>query len=109
METIINEKNPWDGMVNVVVVGGPTKTFVINEVDDALGIKKNGKASKLPGIVKEHLSMKRIFFTTRERVKLFLFISVMDRASYRGSKLVEHGKKVVEKLFGEKVEKVSES
>ena len=56
MEVIINEKNPWDGMVDVEVVEGPMEPFAMNEVERTLGIMKNGKASGPTGIVKEHLA-----------------------------------------------------
>ena len=52
----MNEENPWDGMVNVEVVESPMKPFAMNEVEIALGIMKNGKASGPTGIVKEHLA-----------------------------------------------------
>ena len=56
MEAIMNEENPWDGMVNVKVVEGPMEPFAMNEVERVLGFMKNGKASGTTGIVKEHLA-----------------------------------------------------
>ena len=56
IEAIMNEENPWDGMVNVEVVEGPMEPFAMNEVGRALEIMKNGKASGPTGIVKEHLA-----------------------------------------------------
>ena len=56
MEAIMNEKNPWDGMMNVKVVEGPMRLFAINEMERALGIMKNGKASGPTEIVKKHLA-----------------------------------------------------
>ena len=56
MEAIMDEENPWDGMVNVEVVEGPMEPFAINEVEIALKIMKNGKASGPTGIVKEPLA-----------------------------------------------------
>ena len=56
MEAIMNEKNPWDGMVNVEVVKGPMEPFAMNEVERVVGIMKNGKASGPTGIVKKHLA-----------------------------------------------------
>ena len=50
MEAIINEENSWDGMVKVKVVEGPMEPFAINEVERALGIMKNDKASGPTGI-----------------------------------------------------------
>ena len=32
MEAIMNEKNPWDGMMNVEVVECPMEPFAMNEV-----------------------------------------------------------------------------
>ena len=56
MEAIMNDENSWDGMVNAKVVEGPMEPFVMKEVERALGIMKNGKASEPTGIVKEHLA-----------------------------------------------------
>ena len=56
IEAIMDEENPWDGMVNVEVVEGPMEPFAINEVKRPLGIMKNSKASGPTGIVKEHLA-----------------------------------------------------
>ena len=52
----MNEENSWDEMVNVEVVEGLMEPFAMNEVERALGIKKNGKASGPTGIVKEHIA-----------------------------------------------------
>ena len=35
MEAIMNEENPWNGMVNVEVVEGPMEPFAMNEVERA--------------------------------------------------------------------------
>ena len=43
-------------MVNKEVVEGPMEPFAMNEVERALGIMKDGKASGPTGIVKEHLA-----------------------------------------------------
>ena len=43
-------------MVNVEVVEGSMEPFAMNEVERALGIMKNGKASGPTGIVKKHLA-----------------------------------------------------
>ena len=53
MEAIMNEENPWDGMVNVEAVESPMEPFAMNEVERALEIMKNGKASDPTGIVGE--------------------------------------------------------
>ena len=52
MKAIMN-----DGMVNVEVVEGPIEPFATNEVERALRIMKNGKASGPAGIVKEHIAV----------------------------------------------------
>ena len=54
IKTIMREENLWDGMVNVEVVEGLIKPFAMNEVERALGIMKNGKASGPTGIVIKH-------------------------------------------------------
>ena len=56
MEAIMNEENPWDGMVNVEVAESPMLPFAIDELEKALRIVKNGKTSGPTGIVKEHLT-----------------------------------------------------
>ena len=55
-KAIMNEENPWDGMVNVEVIEGPMEPFAMNGVERALRIMKNGKAIGPNGIVKDHLA-----------------------------------------------------
>ena len=55
MEAITNEENPWEWTVNVEVVEGSIESFAMDEVEKALGIMENGKASGPTGVVKEHL------------------------------------------------------
>ena len=50
------EKNPWEWMVNVEGVEDPIEPFAINEVEKALGIMENGKASEPTKFVKKHLA-----------------------------------------------------
>ena len=45
MEAIMNEENPWAGMMNVEVVEDFMEPFAINKVERALGVMKNDKAS----------------------------------------------------------------
>ena len=52
----MNEENLWDEMVNVEMVDGPMEPFAMNEVERALGVIKNGKASGPTGIFKKHLA-----------------------------------------------------
>ena len=120
MEAIMNEENPWDEMVNVEVVVGPMEPFAMNEVERVLGIMKNGKASGPTGIVKEHLAAspngKQVILQIANEIlngmdmphewRMSTVVpiykkkgSVMDCASYRGVKLLEHGMKVVERLL----------
>ena len=120
MEAIMNEKNPWDGMVKVEVVEGPMEPFAMNEVERALGIMKNGKASGPTGIVKEPIAAsphgKQVILQIANEIfngmdmphdwRMSTVVpiykkkgSVMDCASYRGVKLLEHGMKVVESLL----------
>ena len=115
----MNEKNPWDGMVKVEVVEGLMKPFAINEVERVLGIIKNGKASGPTGIAKEHLAAsphgKQVILQIANEIlngmdmphdwRMSIVVpiykkkgSVMDCASYRGVKLLEHGIKVVGRL-----------
>ena len=127
MEAIMNEKNPWDGMVNVEVVEGPMEPFAMNDAERALGIMKNGKASGPTGIFKEHLAAsshgKQIILQIANellngidmphdwRMSTVVPIykkkgSIMDCASYRGVKLLEHGMKVVERLLEKKLRRL---
>ena len=122
----MNEENPWDGMVNVEVVEGPMEPFAMNEVERALGIMKNGKASGPTGIVKEHLPasphVKQVILQIANEilngmdmphdwrmstvVPIYEKGSVMDCASYRGVKLLEHGMKVVERLLEKRLRRL---
>ena len=56
MKAIMDEENPWDGMVNVEIDECPMEPFAMNEVEKALRIIKNGKISGPTGMVKEHLA-----------------------------------------------------
>ena len=127
MEAIMNEENPWDGMVNVGVVEGPMKPFAMNEVERALGIIKNGKPSGPTGIDKEHLAAsphgKQVIMQIANEIlngmdmphdwRMSTVVpiykkkgSVMDCASYRGVKLLEHGMKVVERLLEKRLRRL---
>ena len=127
MEAIMNEENSWDGMVNVEVVEGPMEPFALNEVERALGIMKNGKASGPTGIVKEHLAApphgKQVILQIANEILNGMAMphdwrmstvvpiykkkgSVMDCASYRGVKLLEHGMKVVERLLEKRLRRL---
>ena len=122
MEAIMNEENPWDGMVNVEVVEGSMEPFAMNEVERALGIMKNGKANGPTGI-KEHPAAsphgKQVILQIANgmdmphewRMSTVVFIhkkkgSVMDCASYQGVKLLEHGIKVVERLLEKRLKRL---
>ena len=127
MEAIMNEKNPWDGMVNVEMVESPMEQFAMNEVERALGIMKSGKASGPTGIVKEHLAAsphgKQVILQIANEIlngmdmphdwRMSTVVpiykkkgSVMDCASYRGVKLLEHGMKVMEKLLEKRLRRL---
>ena len=108
----------WNGECKVVE--GPMKPFAMNEVERALGIMKNGKASSPNGIVKKHLAAsphgKQVILQIANEIHNGIDMpydwrmntvvpiykkkgSVMDCASYRGVKLLEHGMKDVERLL----------
>ena len=127
MEAIMNEENPWDRMVNVEVVEGPMEPFAMNEVERALGIIKNGKASGPTEIVKEHLAAsphgKQVILQIANEVldgmdmphdwRMSTVVpiykkkgSVMDCASYRGVKLLEHRMKVAERLLEKRLRRL---
>ena len=126
MEAIMNKENPWNGMVNVEVVEGPMEPFAINEVERALGIMKNGKASSPTGIVKEHLAAsphgKQVILQIANEIfngkdmppdwRMSTVVpiykkrgSVMDCVSYRGVKLLDY--ESGGKVAGEEVKRVS--
>ena len=126
MEAIMNE-NTWDGMVNIEVVEGPMDPLAMNEVERALGIMKNGEASGPTGIVKEHLAAsphgKQVILQIANEIlngmdmphdwRMSTVVpiykkkgSVMDCASYRGVKLLEHGMKVVETLLEKRLRRL---
>ena len=111
-------------MVNVEGVEGPMEPFAIKR---ALDIMKNGKASGPTGIVKEHLAasphgkqvilqiVNEIFdgkimpYDWRMSTVVPIYKnkgSVMDCASHRGVKLLEHGMKVVERLLEKRLKRL---
>ena len=127
MEAIMNEENSWDGMVNVEVVEGSMEPFAMNKVERALGIIKNRKAIGPTGIAKEHVAAsphgKQVILKIANEIldgkdmphdwrtsKVVPICkkkgSVMDRASYRGLKLLEHGMKVVERLLEKRLRRL---
>ena len=127
MEAIMNKENPWDGMVNVEMVEGSMEPFAMNEVERALGTMKKGKASCPNGIIEEHLAVsphgKQVILQIAKKIlngKEMLYDwrmskvvpiykkkgSVIDCASYRGVKLLDHGMKVVEKLLEKKLRRL---
>ena len=114
-------------MVNVEVVEGPMEPFAMNEVERALVIMKNSKAGGPTGIFKEHLAAsphgKQVILQIANeilnginmlhdwRISTVVPIykkkgSVMDCASYRGVKLLEHGMKVVERLLEKRLRRL---
>ena len=98
----------------------------MNEVERALGIMKNGKASGPTGIVKKHLAAslhsKRVILQIANEilngmdmphdwrmgtvVPIYKKGSIMDCVSYRGVKLLEHGMKVVERLLEKRLRRL---
>ena len=114
-------------MVKVEVVEGPMEPFAMNEVERALGIMKNGKTSGPTGIVKKHLAAsphgKQVILQIANEIlngmdmphdwRMSTVVpiykkkgSVMDCASYRGIKLLEHGMKVVERLLEKRLRRL---
>ena len=113
--------------MNVKVVEGPMEPFAMNEVERALGIMKNGKASGPTGFVKEHpaasphgkqvilqianeiLNGKNMPHDWRMSTVVPIYKkkgSVMDCANYRGVKLLEHSMKVVERLLEKRLRRL---
>ena len=127
MEAIMNEENSWNRMVNVEGVEGPMEPFAMNEMERALGIMKNGKASGTTGIVKKHLAAspdgKQVILQIANEIlngrdmphdwKISKVVpiykkkgKVMDCASYRGVKLLKHGMKVVKRLLEKRLRRL---
>ena len=130
MEKVMNEENKWDGVVDVDVVQGPIESVTREEVMTAIKAMKAGKAAGVSEVVAEHIDAsgevgidvitemanrvldgKGIPDDWRHSVLVPLYKGkgdVRDCGAYRGVKLLEHGMKIVERVFERRLREVVE-
>ncbi|KAA3670323.1 uncharacterized protein DEA37_0010186 [Paragonimus westermani] len=128
MEKVMNEENEWDGIVDVEIMQGPMDMVTREEVMNAIKAMKIGKAGGLSEVVAEHITASgnvgidvitdianRVLAGDdipddwRYSVLVPLYKGkgdVRDCGSYRGVKLLEHGMKVVERVFERRLRKM---
>ena len=121
MEKVMNEENEWDGDVEVDVTHGPIERVTMEEVAKAIKEMKLGKAAGISEVAAEHIKASGMVGIEvimgianrmldgegipedwRHSVLVPLYKGkgdVRDCGSYRGVKLLEHGMKVVERVF----------
>ena len=121
----MNEENEWDGDVEFAVTHGPVERVTMEEVEKAVKEMKLGKAVGVSEVAAEHIKasgMVGIEVITRIANRLLddegipedwrhsvlvpLYKGkgdVRDCGAYRGVKLLEHGMKVVERVFERKL------
>ena len=121
MEKVMNEENEWDGDVEVDVTHGPIERVTMEEVAKAIKEMKLGKAAGVSEVAAEHIKASGMVGIEvimgianrmldgegipedwRHSVLVPLYKGkgdVRDCGSYRGVKLLEHGMKVVERVF----------
>ena len=127
MENIMNQENDWDGVVDAEKVAGPISEITVEEIRLALQNMKSGKAGGPSGVVKEqliasrhgeevlhHIANKilgRVSMPKDWMVSTLIPIykgkgDVTECGSYRGVKLLEHGMKVVERVFEQRLRNI---
>ena len=128
MESVMNEENEWDGNVEADAVHGPTNRVTEEEVRIAVTAMKLGKAAGGSGVETEHvvasgkvgtevlteicnrvLAGECIPDDWKESVLVPLYKGkgdMRDCGAYRGVKLLEHGMKVVERVFERRLRNV---
>jgi len=127
-EKLLNEENEWDGRLDAEMNEGPCEEISEDEVKDALSRMKVGKAAGPSGVTAELLkvcgvaSVKRLMEVAngllegkkmpdcwRKSEIIPLYKGKGDArscGSYRSVKLLEHGMKVVERIFEKRLRKV---
>jgi hypothetical protein len=130
MEKVMNEENEWDGEVEADVVQGPIERVTAGEVMRAIKAMKLGKASGVTEVVAEHvvasgkigvevmaeicnrvLAGESMPEDWRDSVLVPLYKGkgdARDCGAYRGVKLLEHGMKIVERVFERRLREVVE-
>lgn len=127
MESIMNQENQWDGLVEAERTEGPVKEISKEEIKKALESMKNGKAGGPSSITKEHFTSSPHGLEVLHQVaneimqgksmpedwKQSTLVpiykgkgSVMECGSYRGVKLLEHGMKLVERVLEKRLREV---
>ena len=121
MEKVMNEENEWDGIAEAAVVHGPLERVTEEEVKDAIKHMKLGRAAGVSGVAVEHIAASgmvgvEVITEICNRVLDGICIpddwrysvlvplykgkgDVRDCGAYRGVKLLEHGMKVLERVF----------
>ena len=121
MEKVMNEENEWDGIVEAAVVHGPLERVTKEEVKDAIKHMKLGRAAGVSDVAVEHIAASGVVGVEviteicnrvldgvcipddwRYSVLVPLYKGkgdVRDCGAYRGVKLLEHGMKVLERVF----------
>ena len=117
----MNEENAWDHKVNAAMVEEPVEKVSCEEVREAIWNMKRGKAAGLSEVTTEMivaggriaeevmlqlcqrvLDGKGISDEWKTSVVVPIFKGkgdVMNCASYRGVKLLEHGMKIIERVL----------
>jgi len=130
MEKVTNEENEWDGEVETNVVQGPIERVTEGEVRRAIKAMKLGKASGVTDVVAEHvvasgeigvevmvklcnrvLAGESMPEEWRDCVLVPLYKEkgdARDCGAYRGVKLLEHGMKIMERVFERRLRAVVE-
>ena len=125
MEKIINEENEWDHMVETDVVEGPVEKVARNEIVEAMQRMKSGKVTG-----PSEVSVEMIVASGKIGVKVMMELcqrvlddrgmpdewktsvivpifkgkgDVMSCGSYRGVKLLEHARKIVERVLERRI------
>ena len=128
MEKVMNEENEWDGDIEVDVTHGPLECVTMEEVEKAIKEMKLGKATGVSEISAEHIKASGVVgvrviteianrilngqgvpddWTQSVLVPLYKGKGdVRDCGAYRGVKLLEHGMKVVERVFVRRLRQV---
>ena len=130
MESVMNEENEWDGNVEADVVHGPMNRVTEEEVRIAITAMKLRKAAGNSGVVTEHvvasgrvgteglteicnrlLAGECIPDDWKESMLVPLYKrkgAMRDCGAYRRVKLLEHGMKIVEKVFEKRLREMIE-
>lgn len=128
MENLLNVENEWSGELNETgIYAGPCENVTTNSVENALGRMKSAKAAgpsgvtadllkflaedsveRLADVANDMLSGLKMPDSWRKSVLIPLYKGKGDArtcGNYRSIKLLEHGMKVIERIFEERLRK----